>query len=121
MPAETYIDVLNWVPKGILLFSAIALSFACWAIIKYVVKTKHGEIMDKFTHLDKHLLQLRDNVMHLSEKVGAMVTSEQHKETKREIKESLFEMKDQFQEKLDELKKRVQHLEANYDINKRGP
>lgn len=121
MNSQAFNEFLNWVPKGILLYSAIVLGFACWAIIKYVVKTKHGEIMDKFMHLDKHLMQLRDTVMHLNDKVGAMVTNEQHKETKREIKESLLDMRDQFHEKLDDLKKRVQYLEANHDSYKHSP
>lgn len=121
IPHEAYREAIDWIPKGIMLFVVVALGYFCWLIIRYVVKTKHGEIMEKFSHLDKHLIQLRDNIMHLNDKIGAMVTNEQHKEAKREIKESLFELKDQVHEKIDELRARVQYLEKQYDSIKHSP
>jgi len=111
MNALVFNEVSNWVPKVVLLFAVLLFGYACWTLIKYVVKTKHGEIMDKFSHLDRHLVQLRDNINHLTDKIDGMVTNEQHRESKRELKESLFEIKDQFHDKFEELRKRVQSLE----------
>lgn len=101
----TSVELLAWIPKSVLFGAVIALLYACWWIVRYVVKNTHKEVMDSIKEI-KHL------VHDLSTLMSTMVTLDQHKETKHEIKEYIFEVKDKFESEIKSIKRRIELIEG---------
>ena len=105
-------ELLVWVPKGVLFGLVICLMYFCWWVIKYVVKTKHKEIMEKFVNLDVHLMEVRDSMKEITNRMANMVTLEQHKETKAELKSYIYDVRGKIEDEIKSIKRRIELIES---------
>jgi polyhydroxyalkanoate synthesis regulator phasin len=97
-------DLLQWIPKGVLLGLVVALSSLVLGVVKHVVSKTHGEIMNKFEQFNTNLLELKhdfkDSLKIINDRLNYVVTLEYHKEAREELSKHI-----------EDLRRRVERLE----------
>lgn len=110
---EKYLEAIDiWVPKGVLILLVFSLSYVCYWLLSFLIKKTHREIMENFNSLGRNITNLMDSVGKINERLGCMVTIEQHKEAKNELKERINKMEYHFVKENKELKRRIELLET---------